>query len=99
MRSERSYFVYIMASRRNGTLYTGVTSYLAARSTQHKVGEGGGFTSRYGVRMLVFYEIHASISEAIQRESNIKHWPRKWKLDLIEAENPQWRDLFEDIDS
>ena len=88
-----------MASRRNGTLYTGVTNHLARRSSEHKDGTGSVFTKQYGVRMLVYYEVHTSISEAIQRETNIKHWPRKWKLDLIESQNPQWRDLFDEIDA
>ena len=94
----KRFFVYIMANRRNGTIYTGVTNALAARIMQHKDGQGSVFTRRYGLGMLVYYEVHESISQAIQRESNIKHWSRKWKFDLIEAENPQWRDLFDEID-
>ena len=93
----RRSFVYMLASGRNGTIYTGVTSSLAARVDQHKRGQGSAFTRRYGVELLVYYEVHTSISAAIQRESNIKHWPRKWKLDLIESVNPQWKDLFDEI--
>ena len=98
-KSSKQFFVYILASKRNGTLYTGVTNHLARRTLEHKQGKGSVFTKRYGVRLLIYYEAHVSISEAIQRESNIKHWPRRWKLDLIEAENPEWRDLFGDIDA
>ena len=95
----KRFFVYILASKRNGTLYTGVTNHLAARTEQHRLGEGSVFTKRYKVHMLVYYEVHTSISAAIQRESSIKHWPRKWKLELIEKDNPDWRDLTDDIDA
>ena len=91
-------FVYIMASRRNGTLYTGVTNNVVVRADQHRRGEGSIFTKRYGVRMLVYYEEHTSIASAIQRESNIKHWPRRWKLEMIESINPDWNDLFDGFD-
>ena len=85
--------VYMMASKRNGTIYIGVTSALAIRVWQHKSGVKKGFTDRYGCKTLVWYEQHESIVEAIIREKAIKKWRRKWKLALIEANNPQWRDL------
>jgi putative endonuclease len=87
--------VYILASGRNGTLYTGVTSELPLRICQHKTGVSPGFTRRYGVKRLVWYEPQASMAEAIQRERNIKHYFRDWKLKLIEDLNPEWRDLSE----
>ena len=89
-----SYFVYIMASRRNGTLYVGVTNNLVRRAWEHREGHGDGFTSRYGVKLLVWYETHGWVEAAIQREKTIKHWPRRWKTDLIESSNPNWADLF-----
>ena len=85
--------VYIMASARNGTLYTGVTSALVTRVQQHKVGTFEGFSSKYGCKTLVWCEEHQTMPEAIQREKQIKRWRRDWKLALIEAENSQWRDL------
>ena len=85
--------VYIMASARNGTLYTGVTSALTERVGQHKLGALDGFTKTYGCKRLVWYEDQASMLEAIVREKRIKRWRRDWKLALIEAENPDWRDL------
>jgi putative endonuclease len=88
--------VYIMASQRNGTIYIGVTSYLSRRVYEHREGLVDGFTKRYGVKMLVHCEMFDSISYAIQRETNLKRWPRKWKLELIEKDNPQWLDLYED---
>ena len=86
-----------MASRRNGTLYTGVTSDLAARVSQHKLGIRDGFTKKYSCKMLVYYESHEEMTDAISREKQIKAGSRKKKLSLIEKENPGWRDLFEDI--
>jgi len=88
--------VYIMASGRNGTLYIGVTNDLIRRAYEHREGLIEGFTKRYGVKMLVHYELFDSVSIAIQRETSLKRWSRKWKLELIEKENPQWRDLYED---
>ena len=89
-------WVYMMASKPFGTLYTGVTSTLVARVFQHReVFEG--FTKRYGVGLLVYYEEHASITAVIQREKNIKHWPRAWKVALVQKVNPEWRDLFNEI--
>ena len=85
-----------MANQRNGTIYIGVTNDLARRVFEHRNGLVQGFTSRYGLKMLVYYEVFDSISNAIQRETNLKRWPRRWKLDLIESQNPQWRDLGEE---
>ena len=93
----KEYYVYIVASKRNGTLYTGVTSDLARRIWQHKTGETKGFTSKYKVDQLVYYEIHSDIAEAIRREKNIKAWKRDWKLQLIEKNNPAWDDLYNTI--
>jgi putative endonuclease len=87
--------VYITASARNGTLYTGVTSMLPDRVRQHKLGTFEGFSKTYGCKVLVWYETHATMLEAIKREKAIKRWRRDWKLALIEAENPEWRDLSE----
>lgn len=95
--SERRYSVYIMASRRNGTLYVGVTNYLAARALQHRTGRGSQFTSKYAVKMLVWYEHYSDVNEAIAREKQLKKWERRWKLDLIERFNPQWADLDETL--
>ena len=89
--------VYMLASRRNGTLYVGVTSNLTKRVWEHKNDLVEGFTKRYGVHLLVWYEQHESISAAIQREKAIKEWQRKWKLELIEKENPTWQDLYEGL--
>jgi len=89
--------VYIMASGRNGTLYTGVTSDLPKRVWQHRQGVAGGFTKKYGCKLLVWFEPHETMEAAILREKQIKAGNRKKKLALIEAENPTWRDLFEDI--
>lgn len=90
--------VYILASRRNGTLYVGVTSDPALRVWQHKTGAVAGFTRRYGVRRLVYVELCESIVDAIAREKQLKKWNRAWKLELIESVNPEWRDLSETMD-
>jgi putative endonuclease len=92
-----SYWVYIMASKPFGTLYVGMTSELVSRVYQHREGLVEGFTKQNNVKMLVYYEEHATALAAIQREKNIKHWPRAWKVDLIRRMNPEWRDLFDDI--
>ena len=89
--------VYLLASQRNGTLYLGVTSNLPARIHQHRIGAVRGFTRDYGVKLLVWFEQHATMESAITREKRIKKWNRAWKLNLIEAENPDWRDLAEDF--
>ncbi len=89
--------VYIMASGRNGTLYTGVTSSLPRRAFEHREGAVPSFTSRYGCKLLVWYEMHTTMADAIAREKQIKGGSRKKKLALIEAMNPSWRDLFDDL--
>jgi putative endonuclease len=89
----RAYYVYILASRRNGTLYTGVTNDLARRTFEHRNGLVPGFTKRYGVHMLVWYEVLDDIRLAIEREKQIKGWNRSWKLKLIERMNSGWSDL------
>jgi putative endonuclease len=94
---KKQFFVYILASRRNGTLYTGVTSNLPGRVWQHKNKVIAGFTSKYGVDKLVYFEPHESAEFAIQREKQIKKWNRAWKLQLIEQTNSMWRDLYDEI--
>jgi putative endonuclease len=89
--------VYILASQKNGTLYIGVTSDLPARIDQHKANAVPGFTSKYNVHNLVWYENHPTIEEAIMREKQLKKWNRNWKLELIEKDNPQWCDLSEGL--
>ena len=91
------YYVYILASQRNGTLYVGVTNNLAARMEQHRSGADAGFTKEYGVSLLVHVEAFDDVRDAIQREKTLKKWNRKWKLDLIERDNPAWRDLYDDL--
>ncbi len=86
--------VYILASKRNGTLYVGVTNNLAARIFAHREGRGSAFTKRYNVKMLVWYESYDLVTDAIQRETSIKRWPRQFKLNLIEKDNPDWNDLY-----
>jgi putative endonuclease len=88
--------VYILASKRNGTLYTGVTSNLLARMYQHREGTVRGFARKYGVQLLVWFEQHPTMDSAITREKRIKKWNRAWKLELIESTNPDWHDLAED---
>jgi putative endonuclease len=89
--------IYIMANRKHGTLYTGVTSDLMQRVYQHKTGSTGGFTSRYGCRSLVYFEVHGDMTAVITREKQIKAGSRGKKIELIEAMNPEWRDLYPDI--
>ena len=93
----KQFYVYILASKRNGTLYTGVTSNLIQRVWQHKHDVIQGFTRKYSVKTLVYYEVHENAESALTREKKIKRWRRSWKLDLIENSNPAWRDLYEDI--
>lgn len=92
-----SYYVYILASRRNGTLYIGVTNDVARRAFEHREGRGSEFTTKYGVTRLVYVEPHDEIERAIQREKTLKEWPRQWKLNLIESVNPDWRDLYQEL--
>ncbi|MBI4209492.1 MAG: GIY-YIG nuclease family protein [Deltaproteobacteria bacterium] len=89
--------VYILASKRNGTLYIGVTSDLPKRVWEHRNDEVEGFTKRYGVHRLVYYELHEDMESAIRREKQVKKWNRAWKLEWIEKQNPEWRDLWEEI--
>ncbi|MDY6908435.1 MAG: GIY-YIG nuclease family protein [Thermodesulfobacteriota bacterium] len=86
--------VYILASKRNGTLYIGVTSDLVTRIWEHKNDMVEGFTKRYMIHKLVWYELHGSMESAINREKQLKEWKRKWKLELIESSNPNWEDLY-----
>jgi putative endonuclease len=89
--------VYILASKRNGTLYTGVTSDLVKRVYEHKNGLAGGFTKKHKVHQLVYFELHEDMHAAIVREKQIKKWNRAWKLELIEKSNPAWKDLYGSI--
>ena len=89
--------VYIVANKRNGAIYTGVTSDLPKRTWEHREGVVEGFTKRYGCKLLVWYELHSTMEYAIAREKQVKAGSRKKKLALIEAQNPQWRDLFDDL--
>jgi putative endonuclease len=90
-------FVYIMTNKPNGILYIGVTNDIARRAWEHREGLLEGFTKRYGLKRLVWYEPHQSIVAAIQREKTMKHWPRGWKVRLILATNPDWDDLYETL--
>jgi putative endonuclease len=90
-------WIYFMANRRNGTLYVGVTSNLPSRAYQHREGLIDGFTKRYGLKLLVYYERHDDIRTAIQREKAIKHWPRAWKVRLIHEMNPERKDLYDTL--
>ena len=95
--NEKSYFVYILASKRNGTLYIGVTNDLLRRVWEHREGIVPGFTKKYDVKMLVHFEEFGDVGVAIQRETRLKKWNRQWKIELIEKSNPDWRDLYETI--
>ena len=97
MHSDKEPAVYLMASQRNGTLYVGVTTNLLTRVAQHRSGNPPGFTSRYNCKTLVWYELHADITAAIQREKQLKAGSRKKKLTLIESANPTWRDLHDTL--
>ena len=89
--------VYLLASKRNGTLYIGVTSDLVKRIWEHKNNMVEGFTKRYNVHQLLWYELHENMESAIQREKRLKEWKRKWKIKLIEDNNPDWKDLYSTI--
>jgi len=93
----KQYYVYMMASKRNGTLYVGVTSDLIKRVYEHRHGLVGGFTKKYGVTRLVYYETLDDPHEAITREKRIKKWRREWKVNLIKESNAQWRDLYDEL--
>ncbi len=90
-------WIYVVTNRANGVLYVGVTSNLARRIYEHREGLIAGFTQRYGLKRLVYAEHHEDIRGAIQREKNIKHWSRAWKVGLILQQNPEWRDLYDDV--
>ena len=90
-------YVYIMASRRGGVIYLGVTNNLAARIFAHKDGRGSGFCKRYNIKRLVWYETYDMVTDAIQRETTMKHWSRSWKVAAIEKDNPNWDDLYETL--
>jgi putative endonuclease len=94
---DKAYFVYILASKKNGTLYIGVTNNLKKRVYEHKQGLVEGFTKKYNIKTLVYYEWTNNIRSAIQREKHLKKWNRRWKLELIEKDNPEWRDLYQDL--
>ncbi len=91
----KGFYVYILSSKRNGTLYTGVTSDLIKRIYEHKNNLADGFTKEYTVHRLVWYELHETADSAITREKQIKRWRREWKIHLIEKDNPNWDDLYE----
>ena len=93
----KQYFVYILASKRNGTLYAGITSDLVKRAWEHRNDLVDGFTNKYKVHRLVYYESYERPIEAIAREKQLKWWKRKWKVDLIENVNSEWKDLFEKL--
>jgi putative endonuclease len=97
MRMERFYYVYILASAKNGTLYIGVTNDLLRRVYEHKQGFVDGFTKKYAVKVLVYFEQFGTVEFAITREKAMKHWPRRKKLRTIEGFNPLWRDLFDEL--
>lgn len=89
--------VYILANSPGGALYVGVTSALKARVWKHRTGAIEGFTTRYSIKLLVYFELHATMYEAIRREKQLKRWRREWKIELIERHNPEWRDLWPSI--
>jgi len=94
---ENQFYVYILASKRNGTLYIGVTSELPKRIWEHKEGLVEGFTKKYNIEIVVYFEVHENIESAITREKQLKKWNRKWKLRLIEEKNPEWNDLYKTL--
>ena len=96
MRTIHLYYVYILASKRNGTLYIGITNDLQRRVYEHKTGIKKGFTQKYGVNMLIYFETFQNIEEAIIREKRLKKWNRSWKIELVEEENKQWIELASD---
>ncbi len=97
MRIKKYYYVYILASKPNGTLYIGMTDDLILRVLQHKQGLVPGFTKKYGIKMLVYYEQTELVLSAIAREKQLKRWKREWKIRLIESMNPEWKDLYEEL--
>ncbi len=94
---KENFYVYIMASQRRGTLYIGVTSNLPKRIYEHKNGMAEGFTKKYGAKRLVYYEVARDAETALSRERQMKKWNRAWKFRLIEEQNPEWKDLYDDL--
>lgn len=92
-----AFYVYLLASRKNGTFYTGVTNNLARRIHEHREKQADSFTRRYDVTRLVYYEVFETPEDAIRREKRLKRWPRAWKIRSVEAGNPEWRDLYKDL--
>jgi putative endonuclease len=90
-----TYYVYVLSSRKNGTLYIGITNDIARRVWEHRQGTGSRFVKRYGITRLVYLEPHDDIERAIQREKTMKEWSRAWKVRLIEKDNPEWEDLYD----
>lgn len=95
----KQFWVYILASKKYGTLYTGVTNNIVRRTWEHREGLLDGFSKRYGIKQLVYYEAFDDFTEAIHREKCIKKWRRDWKIELVEAMNPDWRDLYETLNA
>lgn len=95
----KTYWVYMLASKQNGTLYIGVTNDLSRRTFEHKTGRGSRFAARYEVKRLVWFEEHGDINEAITREKQLKRWERAWKIELIQAINPEWNDFYETLNA
>ena len=93
----QEYYIYILASRKNGTLYVGMTEGIAKRTTRHKGRQANEFTAKYDVLKLVYYEKHKSLEEAVKREKQLKKWRRQWKMKLIEKHNSEWQDLFGEV--
>ncbi len=93
----KKYYVYLLSSQKNGTLYIGVTSNLIRRIREHKEGKVEGFTKKYKIDKLVYYEVYGEVGMALYREKQLKKWKREWKLDLVEKENPNWKDLFDSL--
>ncbi len=96
----KTYFVYMLASRRRGTLYVGATNDLLRRIYEHRMGSAvGSFTEKYSVKRLVWFDSASSIEAAIEHEKRLKRWKRAWKFELVEKDNPEWRDLYDEISS
>ncbi|MGA9322273.1 MAG: GIY-YIG nuclease family protein [Xanthobacteraceae bacterium] len=93
----KRYFIYILANKPKGVLYVGITNDVARRTFEHKLKAAAGFTSKYGVSRLVYFEEYASVLEARERERALKHWRRAWKIKLVEGLNPTWRDLYDEL--
>ena len=97
VKNMKYYFVYMMASKKRGVIYTGMTSDIIKRVCEHKSGYYPGFSKKYKTKILVYYEIHRDVNEAILRENRLKKWNRDWKIQLIEKKNPKWNDLYDTL--